>query len=211
MPTAGDYGDVMTVLSTTRGPGAARSENARRAILSAASELLVTKGYEHLTIEGIAARAHVGKPTIYRWWSSKSALIAECLVAETLMPDSFVPPNTGDVVADLTSWLLEVIRFVNRDNNRVLLRSLVAAAVENADVGAQLALHLGAGPDSLDGRLAAAVAGGELVATAPAPQITDLLIGVIVVRILSGAGFEESDAEVFVRTVLGGAVIASGR
>ncbi len=92
----------MPAVAPPRRPGAARNEKARLAILRAASELIAIEGYDHLTIEGIAARAKVGKPTIYRWWSSKSELLAECLVDDTLMPDSFRPQTTDDVVDDIT-------------------------------------------------------------------------------------------------------------
>ncbi len=56
-----------------RPPGRPRSEVARAAILTAASALLDEAGCAALTIEGIAARAGVGKRTIYRWWPTKGA------------------------------------------------------------------------------------------------------------------------------------------
>jgi AcrR family transcriptional regulator len=199
---------VMSSPTSTHRGGATRSEKARLAILRAASELVVIDGYEHLTIEGIAARAKVGKPTIYRWWPSKGALLAECLVDEMLMPEEFTPPKTDDVVADITTWLLEIIRFVNRDRNAVLLKSLVAAAVANPDVGTQLSRHLGASPDSVDGRLRAAVASGQLVPDAPIQHITEFLLGAIVIRIVSDTGFVDADAAIFVRIVLAGSLPA---
>jgi AcrR family transcriptional regulator len=194
----------MTVLSGARRPGAARNPDVRLAILRATSELLLRDGYEHLTIEGIAARAKVGKPTIYRWWPSKSALIADCLVDEMLMPETFYPATTDDVVADITSWFEEVVRFSNRGSNAVLLRSLVTAAIVNPEVGTQLSKHLGAGPESLEGRLLAAVDAGQLVPETPIAHIIELLLGAIVVRVVGGTGLQDADAEIFVTTVLSG-------
>ena len=52
----------------------AGSETSRRAILTAAFDLRQEIGYAKLSIEGIAARAGVGKQTIYRWWPSKGAV-----------------------------------------------------------------------------------------------------------------------------------------
>jgi AcrR family transcriptional regulator len=45
--------------------------------LTAAAELVRAHGYRGVTIEGVAARAGAGKQTIYRWWSSKDALLLD--------------------------------------------------------------------------------------------------------------------------------------
>lgn len=191
----------------SRGPGAARSERARHAILTAASELIAREGYEHLTIEGIAARAKVGKPTIYRWWPSKSALIAECLADDALMQEDFVPPDTGDLVADLTTWFQDVARFLGEPGNAALIRSLIAASIDNPLVAAELTQHLGARPEALHGRFLAAVDSGELPADVPVDHLVDLVTGGIVIRIIDRTGLDASDADQFVTALLGGALL----
>ena len=57
-----------------------RSARSQAAILHAAYELCQQQGYARLTIEGIAARAGVGKQTIYRWWPSKGAVLLDVFV-----------------------------------------------------------------------------------------------------------------------------------
>lgn len=42
-------------------------------------ELLAEVGYQAMSIEAIAARAGVGKPTIYRRYSSKEELVADAI------------------------------------------------------------------------------------------------------------------------------------
>jgi AcrR family transcriptional regulator len=75
-----------------------REPNARRrraashsAILQAAFELCQLEGYGRLTIEAIAARAGVGKQTIYRWWPSRGAVMIDVFLP-TLMDRSVVAP-----------------------------------------------------------------------------------------------------------------------
>ena len=71
-----------------------RSESSHRAIVAATQELLVEVGYRELTIEGVAARAGVGKQTIYRWWPSRAALALEAYLggSDTVLQP---PPDSG--------------------------------------------------------------------------------------------------------------------
>jgi AcrR family transcriptional regulator len=68
-----------------------RIERSRRVILEAALEELGAVGYGALTIEGVAARAGVGKSTIYRHWAGKLALVEDAfrtLKAQARVPES---------------------------------------------------------------------------------------------------------------------------
>src|SRR3954468_16171811 len=86
---------------------ARRSQRSRRAIYDAALALVAEAGYQKTTIEGIAARAGVGKQTIYRWWPSRAAVLLEAFVdlneraAEAVGEIAAAIPDTGDLVADL--------------------------------------------------------------------------------------------------------------
>ena len=60
--------------------GRPRSEKARAAILRAARELLREGGPAAVTMEGVAARAGVGKPTVYRWWPDRHAVAMAALM-----------------------------------------------------------------------------------------------------------------------------------
>ncbi|MFC8734030.1 TetR/AcrR family transcriptional regulator [Luteimicrobium sp. NPDC057192] len=91
-----------------RTPDAARrSETSRQAVLAATAAICAESGYQRLTIEAIAARAGVGKMTIYRWWPSKGAIVLDLLDQAAAV--GIDPPDTGDLAADLRSLLVEVI------------------------------------------------------------------------------------------------------
>ena len=78
-------------------PGTTAQRGSRQAILAAAMALAAEVGYSGLTIEAIAARAGVGKQTIYRWWPSKADVLLEAGAAKA---DLYVPsPITGVTAA----------------------------------------------------------------------------------------------------------------
>ena len=91
--------------ASSRPDPARRSERSRRAILDAALELLTEHGYAELTIEAVAARAGVGKQTIYRWWSGKGAVVLDMMgktVNQVISPkDSLVRWQVLIMVAGL--------------------------------------------------------------------------------------------------------------
>ena len=168
-----------------------RSAAAREAILAATARQFQLRGYDNLTIEGIAKEAGVGKQTIYRWWPSRGALIAECLTDGRLFPVDFDIPVSGPVVDDVESWLDRVLAVLHSPGGSGLLRSLVAAAAEDDAVGQHLSEGIGV-EQSLHTRLTLAVRAGELPADAPVDQLGSAILGAIIVQAL---GREEADAE----------------
>lgn len=183
--------------------GPVRSEAARRSILTAAAEIFAERGYDHLTIEGIAARAGVGKQTIYRWWSSKSDIVAECLLERDLLPRQLSLPQTGDIRRDLTVWLHSIASVIDSDAGEPLIRSLIAAATENAEIGRRLRDSL-ADADSLADRLRAA-AGTEpnLAPDAPFAELSEALVGAIILRVLSRSPMDDAVIDRLLIAVLG--------
>lgn len=182
--------------------GAIRSESARIAILESTARQFAERGYDHLTIEGIAASAGVGKQTIYRWWPSKAALVSDCLLEGMLMPGRLLIPDTGDLRADLETWLGSVLAVLDAPGGEGLVRSLIAAATEDKAVGARLRESLG-GDASLEGRLAAGIAAGQLRRGAPVREIGEALVGALLLRALGGPPASDGDAAKLVEAVLG--------
>ncbi|MCS0498524.1 TetR/AcrR family transcriptional regulator [Protaetiibacter mangrovi] len=162
--------------------GPARSEAARMAILEATARLFAERGFDGLTMEGVAAEAGVGKQTIYRWWSSRSALVAEGLAEGLIMPEWFVPADSGDLRADLTLWLQNVVDFIGRPGNDALLRSLVAASAQDASVAVGFSERLGV-LQLLGDRMQRAVDTGD-IDELPVEELVEAMLGAVVVRAL---------------------------
>ncbi|MBY8849382.1 TetR/AcrR family transcriptional regulator [Saccharothrix longispora] len=89
---------------------ARRSDRSRRAILVAALELVEAVGYARLTIEAVAARAGVGKQTIYRWWPAKGPLLFDAFVELVpAVPDAVITHDlVGDLVVELRDAVVEL-------------------------------------------------------------------------------------------------------
>jgi AcrR family transcriptional regulator len=80
---------------------ARRNQRSRQAILTATADLLGEVGYTKLTVEAIAARAGVGKQTIYRWWPDKGALVLDAYLALVGAEGNLTFPDSDDLEADL--------------------------------------------------------------------------------------------------------------
>jgi len=190
--------------------GAPRSEAARIAILEATASRFAEHGYEHLTIEGIAAQAGVGKQTIYRWWKTKTALVAECLLEGMLLPGSFIPPDTGDLGRDLTGWVEGVLRFIDDPDSAELMHSLLAAAAIDEQIGRMLRDAL-AGDSALSTRLESAAATGDLAPGTPLRELGDALVGGLVLRVICRTPTDMGSAARFVGALLGPQPHRSGK
>ncbi|MCX5334586.1 TetR/AcrR family transcriptional regulator [Streptomyces sp. NBC_00140] len=125
-----------------------RSEKSRRAIYDAALALVGEVGYPKTTIEGIAARAGVGKQTIYRWWSSKAEVLMEAFLdlgeqsAREAGQESYAFPDTGDLAADLKAVLRATVDELRDPRFEVPSRALAAEGVVNEQLGRELVAKL---------------------------------------------------------------------
>ncbi|MCU1408128.1 MAG: TetR/AcrR family transcriptional regulator [Microbacteriaceae bacterium] len=181
--------------------GPVRSAAAREAILDATARLFQGQGYDRLTVEGIAKEAGVGKQTIYRWWPSRGALIAECLIDGRLFPLDFAVPDTGDLMEDVGMWVRRVLSILDAPNGGALLRSLVAAAAEDAGVGEHLSESLGV-ERYLSERLMIGIRDGQLPQDAPVEQLGQAILGTIIVQALGRIRGHTSPIDQLVRFLL---------
>lgn len=88
-------------------PGRPRSDASRSALIEATFELLREVGYERLTMDAVAAKAGVGKATIYRWYPTKEDLVIEAL-GKTAPHEHFIP-DTGSLAADTVALFEHIL------------------------------------------------------------------------------------------------------
>ncbi|WP_314224081.1 TetR/AcrR family transcriptional regulator [Streptomyces zaehneri] len=128
-----------------------RSERSRRAIYDAALALVAETGYARTTIEGIAARAGVGKQTIYRWWGSKADVLLEAFLdlseqaardAGASAQEPYVIPDTGDLAADIKAVLRATVDQLTDPRFEAPSRALAAEGVVNEQVGREFTAKL---------------------------------------------------------------------
>ncbi|MEU9359910.1 TetR/AcrR family transcriptional regulator [Streptomyces sp. NPDC048301] len=125
---------------TDKGPDhSRRKERSRQAILAATRALVAEEAYEKVTVEGIAARAGVGKQTIYRRWPTKSAVVFAAVLdlSEDADTSSLALPDTGDVSADLRLVLRATVEEFNDPPFDRLVRALNTEIANDADLAAE--------------------------------------------------------------------------
>src|SRR5690606_13272342 len=111
---------------------------------------------------------------------------AECLIEGMLLPNQLAIPNTGDIRRDLIEWITFIFQALGGEGNSSMLRSLVAAATENSEIGDRLREVL-AGPESLTGRLESAVGSTpNLQERSTLDSLAEALVGWIILRVLAG-------------------------
>ena len=113
-------------------PGRPRSVQSHQAILQAALELLAEVGFDAMSIDAIAARAGVGKTTIYRRYASKAELVADAIES---VREEITIPNTGNFQSDIDA----IIQNAEQITLSPLGRQTVAMIISNASSNAQFA------------------------------------------------------------------------
>ena len=183
--------------------GRPRSEQAHTAILDAAIALVREVGFDTVTIEGIAARAGVGKTTIYRRWASKELLVAEAI--ERIVR-SVPTPATGAMESDVLVLMRLATGMYRDPASSALLSGLVAAMARSAPVAnAVRSGFVGAWRAGMRAVLLHALARGELRANTDVEMTLDLLSGPLFYRFLMlGIPIDERYARSVVSAVLSG-------
>ena len=126
---------------TASQPTEPRSERKRRAILEAANETFLRKGYLGTTMDEIAAGAAVSKQTVYKHFADKEGLFTEIVtgavdeVSDPHHEDVLGLGESGDVEADLRALAVRQLERVMQPRLLALRRLVIGEAGRFPELG----------------------------------------------------------------------------
>jgi AcrR family transcriptional regulator len=156
-----------------------------------------------LTIEAIAARAGVGKQTVYRWWPSKGAVVAEAVLDD----DGGIRPLLPTVDQDMPRWVGDIAVSLADERGAAMLRALVSAASEDAVIAQRLYDRF-TGPflEAVKSQFTAAL-NRQGADVSEIETAADMLVGALVFRVLTRTEpLTRSRAKAVLQLVLNGLV-----
>jgi AcrR family transcriptional regulator len=166
-----------------RRPGRPRDARAGEAILVAAAEVLGEGGPQGFTVEAVAARAGVGKATIYRRWPTRGELMLD---AASRVGLEVTPVDTGNVRDDLVQHLVALADKMAGTPSGRLLVAIIAEAVANPEMNQQLRAFTMARRQVARAAVVRGMERGQLPPDIDPDDVLDLLGGPIFWRLLTG-------------------------
>lgn len=161
--------------------GRPRSADVDRAILEAAVEILCEAGFEGIHIEAVAARAGVGRPSVYRRYADRQALI-EAAVRDSFERDVPVPDPSEDALHDVIELLASTVHMLKRTPIGPVFRAAIPQLPRQPALG-RLANELGGRRRvRLRAAMERARAQGSLPADRDLDRVIDGILGAIYLR-----------------------------
>jgi AcrR family transcriptional regulator len=186
-----------------RARGRPRSDRAHRAILDAALTDLTHEGFADLRLEHVAARAGVGKATIYRRWPSKEALALDVLMQ--LAAPHIAIADSGNTRAELLAAVTNAMRAVTETPFGPVIRALLSQIAINPALGDPFRATVVQGRrDEVARVIARGISRGDLRPDADVDIATELLVGPVYFRLMFGGELTQDFAERVVDSVLRG-------
>ncbi|WP_182357278.1 TetR/AcrR family transcriptional regulator [Tomitella gaofuii] len=160
--------------------GRPRSESSRKAILDSTLAMLAEHPPSGITIASIALEAGVGKSTIYRWWSSRTALILDAIEELPKLED----PDTGRFADDLHGLLVQLTEVLaNSPLGKVLAHFAADSSARRDPVVRD---YIGGRLEPVTAVIGRAVVRGELPASTDVEALVYLALGPVVNRAFFG-------------------------
>jgi AcrR family transcriptional regulator len=164
------------VTAVARPVGRPRSPDLDGAILEATMVEYGLHGFDAMSVESVAARAGVGKATVYRRWSSKLALVAAALEH---VGERQVIAETGTLAGDAWAVLRHLAALTHDPIHGAGLRHVVGDGIRTPELGEVHAAFVRGRRVVTKRLLQAAVERGELRADVDLDLAADVLAGPI--------------------------------
>ncbi|MFF2844092.1 TetR/AcrR family transcriptional regulator [Paenarthrobacter sp. NPDC057981] len=124
--------------TSPKGRGRPRDPKLREAVLKTAARQLYDTGFDRITLEGLAAEAGVGKPTIYRWWPNKAAVITDALLSGFLAsPQIELDEQANGTWDGIERWLRILAERISGPYGE-LMRATTAIIATDAVLGEEI-------------------------------------------------------------------------
>lgn len=190
--------------------GPKRNPQVREAILDSATALLGEVGYHALTVEGVAAKAGVGKATIYRWWPTKPALVLDALLHWLKLE---VAPSTGDVKKDLIAAVQDTVDNYSQTVAGIVIPALASELAHDPQLLEEFRTKfIRPRRAAFSQILKRAVPDGDSVSRADLELICDMVAGTVFYRVLiSGEPINKMFAKRLAEVALSGLSSERGR
>ena len=161
-------------------PAGPRGEAREQAILDAALELVMEVGYDRLSMDALAERAHASKATIYRRWTGKAQVVAEAIRRRKSGPHAAA--DTGSLRQDLLQTLGGMC--ASLDGDEALVAGVMSAMRTDSELAGLMRTHVLDGDSPMDVVVARAVARGELPPGASGALVDEVAPAVAMLRLV---------------------------
>lgn len=161
-----------------RKPDPALDAAVREAVLA----LLFDRGFE-MTFDEVAARAGVGRATVFRRYPTKRDLILDTLKGVTF--GRLELPDTGTLRGDLVDGLTQVVALFEPAAMRTLVRRFVAEACRDPAFTDLFQANLEGRLEFLTAMLERGIERGELAESVDRRLIADTISGVLILRVVT--------------------------
>lgn len=169
--------------------GRPRDPEADGRILDAAAALILAHGFDNMTVDDVAARAHVGKATVYRRWAKKEDL---AVAAMGQLYDAQMPtPDTGNIETDLREAFAQVLAFANSEQGSAYIRTCIAESVRDPRIAALYRAANNRAENSAKLMFQRAIARGEVRRDANISAAVQIISGILAVRTITEMSLPE--------------------
>jgi AcrR family transcriptional regulator len=183
--------------------GRPRSVEADDAILDAAICVFCEQGYEGLTVEGVAARAGVGKTTIYRRYPAKLDLVMAAV--ESVGTRGLDVPDTGSLRADLRALADSYLRMLRGSVAGRAIPMTLAAKSRNPELAAAHEAFVAQRRSVVIEVIRRGIGRGELPAGSDPTVVADMLTGALFMRVfVTGGRVTAAYLDELIERLLGG-------